>query len=67
MPDLRFSPAITSSEGFQEIVSNGALASRGMVGFSDELSADEVEALRQFVIGRNKFAHSIGDIQRTSR
>ncbi len=65
MPDLRFSPTIASSEGFKTIVSDGALASRGMVGFSAEMSSKEVEALRQFIIGRNKFAHSIGDTQRT--
>ena len=65
MPDLRFSPTIASSEGFKTIVSAGALASRGMVGFREELSSKELETLRHFIIGRNKFAHSIGDTQRT--
>ena len=46
-------------------MSAGALASRGMVGFREELSSKELETLRHFIIGRKIFAHSIGDTQRT--
>ena len=66
LPDLRYSGLLTT-DGWFAIVSDGALASRGMVGFAKELSAEQVEAIRQYVIGRNQFAHKIGDTQRTSR
>jgi len=67
VPDLRYSPAITVQQGFSAIVGDGALTSRGMVGFKKELSPERIEAIRQFIIGRNKFAHTIGDTQRLSR
>jgi len=67
VPDLRYSPTLGNEEGWQSIVHDGVLKSRGMVGFSRELSKQDISDLRQFVIGRNQFARSIGEVKRTSR
>ena len=67
IPDLRYSPILASSEAWQQIVIGGVLSSRGMIGFSAELSPDDAEAARKFVIQRNRFAHSSGETKRMSR
>jgi len=51
LPDLRHSRALTDDAWF-EIVLGGALRSQGMVSFSKELSRDDVEAVRSYVIFR---------------
>lgn len=67
VPDLRYSPFLSSPEGWQNVVVKGALKTRGMAAFGDEVSDKDAEAVRQFVISRNRFAHRIGDTQRLSR
>jgi alcohol dehydrogenase (cytochrome c)/quinohemoprotein ethanol dehydrogenase len=66
-PDLRYSPLASSDLAWKGIVYDGALESRGMVGFSKELSTSDVEDIRHFVIERNQYARSINDVTRTSR
>jgi quinohemoprotein ethanol dehydrogenase len=66
-PDLRYSAITQDSAAWKSVVHDGILKSNGMVGFSLELSESAVEDIRQFVIGRNKYARSIGDVTRTSR
>lgn len=63
LPDLRYSSTLTNEAWFS-IVQDGVLSSRGMVSFSKELSRDEIEQIRQYVISRNQFANSIGDTER---
>lgn len=67
IPDLRYSPYLTAKETWKNIVLDGVLSDRGMIGFGEEITEAEAEAMRQFVITRNQFAHSIGDTQRLSR
>ena len=52
LPDLRMSTIKSSREAWARIVGDGALEGRGMVGFSSELSASDVEAVRAYVIAR---------------
>jgi len=66
-PDLRYSGITSSDVNWKSVVHDGILKSNGMVGFSLELSESDVEDIRQFVIERNKYARSIGDVSRTSR
>ncbi len=66
-PDLRYSKLLGLPEPWQQVVLEGALASRGMVAFKPELSEEEAEAIRHYIIDRNQYAHSIGDTQRVSR
>jgi alcohol dehydrogenase (cytochrome c)/quinohemoprotein ethanol dehydrogenase len=66
-PDLRYSAITGDSLTWKNVVHDGALKSNGMIGFSLELSKADVEDIRQFVIERNKYARSIGDVTRTSR
>tara|TARA_R110001599_G_C12152692_1_gene651609 strand:- start:125 stop:1216 length:1092 start_codon:yes stop_codon:yes gene_type:complete len=66
IPDLRYS-ALLNSDVWFDVVLDGLLEPAGMVGFGSELTQDQAEAVRQYVIDRNQFAHSIGDIQRLSR
>ncbi len=48
-PDLRWSSQNTH-EQWQAIVREGMLESRGMVNFSDYVSAEDAEAIRQYVL-----------------
>ncbi len=48
-PDLRWSTAQVH-DIWQDIVLGGVLRARGMVSFSDYLSADDAEAIRQYVL-----------------
>jgi quinohemoprotein ethanol dehydrogenase len=48
-PDLRWSTENVHSM-WQDIVIDGALASRGMVGFGEHVSPADAEAIRQYVL-----------------
>ncbi len=48
-PDLRWASPQTH-EMWQDIVIGGVLRGRGMVSFSDYISADDAEAIRQYVL-----------------
>ena len=50
IPDLRASPMLHSGEGWDNVVLDGVLASKGMASFSDQLSEDESDAIRAYVI-----------------
>lgn len=67
IPDLRYSAALANDQAWKVIVYDGVLSSNGMVGFKQELSIEDVDNIRNYVIARNKYAHSIGDTQRLSR
>ena len=51
-PDLRHSGAIASEEAMREIVVGGALKHNGMVSFKRVVSAEDAEAIRQYLIKR---------------
>lgn len=67
IPDLRFSPMAASAEAWNQVVLGGILSERGMVSFNSELSEQDSAAVRAYVIGRNNYAHSIGETSRLSR
>jgi mono/diheme cytochrome c family protein len=51
LPDLRMSSnAVFAS--YKEIVLDGSLAANGMASFADNLTADDVEAVRQYVLSQ---------------
>ncbi|MEY4762015.1 MAG: hypothetical protein RLZZ200_1871, partial [Pseudomonadota bacterium] len=52
IPDLQHTPALNDAATWEGIVLGGARKSRGMVSFADELSKDDVEAVRAYVIHR---------------
>jgi alcohol dehydrogenase (cytochrome c)/quinohemoprotein ethanol dehydrogenase len=52
LPDLRHSPLLGDSAAFANVVHDGALADRGMVAFGDELSPEDIEKIRAYVIHR---------------
>jgi quinohemoprotein ethanol dehydrogenase len=51
LPDLRYSKMLARDQ-WLSIVINGALSSAGMVSFSKELTQDDAEAIRSYVIFR---------------
>lgn len=67
VPDLRYSASLQQTSLFNSIVLDGVLASRGMVGFGTEISLEQAEAVRAYLISRNQFAQRTGDRQRLSR
>jgi alcohol dehydrogenase (cytochrome c)/quinohemoprotein ethanol dehydrogenase len=52
IPDLRYSSALASQQSFSAIVLGGLLRKQGMVSFAKELSAEDVNAIRTYVIFR---------------
>jgi quinohemoprotein ethanol dehydrogenase len=52
LPDLRYSPDLGDADAFARIVREGVLEQRGMISFGAELSADDVERIRAYVIRR---------------
>jgi mono/diheme cytochrome c family protein len=49
-PDLRYAAALTSPELFKSIVIDGIFEANGMVSFREQLSADDAEAIRAYVV-----------------
>ena len=52
LPDLRYSPVINDATAMDVIVRQGSLQSSGMISFKDEVSAQDLEAIRAYVIHR---------------
>jgi PQQ-dependent dehydrogenase (methanol/ethanol family) len=52
IPDLQHTPALSDATVWESIVLGGARKARGMVSFADELSKDDIEAVRAYVIHR---------------
>ncbi|MEJ1963274.1 MAG: PQQ-dependent dehydrogenase, methanol/ethanol family [Gammaproteobacteria bacterium] len=51
-PDLRYSPMLNAAETFRSIVIDGALQANGMASFKSQLSPDQVETVRAYLIER---------------
>ena len=51
-PDIRYSVALGNPQLWQQIVHDGALQDNGMVAWKDQFSAEQIEAIRQYVIMR---------------
>jgi quinohemoprotein ethanol dehydrogenase len=49
LPDLRRSPMLTSTEAWKSVVIDGALAPRGMIGWTQFLKPEDAEAVRAYV------------------
>jgi alcohol dehydrogenase (cytochrome c)/quinohemoprotein ethanol dehydrogenase len=43
---------LASADGWQKIVHDGALKANGMVGWSNVMSAGDIDAIRHYVIKR---------------
>ncbi len=52
VPDLRRSSLLGDASVWQSVVHDGAFETKGMVGWKDVLSKDEIETVRQYVIHR---------------
>lgn len=52
VPDLRYSQTLPHADAWKTIVLEGAMVRNGMVSFASYLKADDVEALRAYVIKR---------------
>ena len=60
VPDLRHSGTINSPDAIRAVVIDGALKHNGMVSFSSALKADDVEAIRQYLIKRANEDKALG-------
>lgn len=67
LPDLRYSAMPLSQEAFKSVVFDGVLSERGMISFASELSPEDIENIRLYVINRNQQARKVGETQRLSR
>lgn len=52
LPDLRYSSVIGDTQAMDSIVRQGALQANGMVAFKDEVSPQDLEQIRAYVIHR---------------
>ena len=57
LPDLRWSAALQDGDVWHDIVGKGALEASGMIGFSSDLSDDDIAAIRAYVIDRASIAY----------
>jgi quinohemoprotein ethanol dehydrogenase len=62
IPDLRYSPTLGDSGLWSSIAYEGALSHRGMIGFSDALSRNEIEAVRAYVVRQARLAVEAGAV-----
>jgi quinohemoprotein ethanol dehydrogenase len=53
-PDLFRSPLATSGDAWRQVVFDGSLADRGMISFKPWLTAEQVEAIRAYVLAEAK-------------
>jgi alcohol dehydrogenase (cytochrome c)/quinohemoprotein ethanol dehydrogenase len=60
VPDLRRSPALENAKAWGTVVHDGALRDQGMVGFANVLSAEQIEAIRDYVIKRANEDKALG-------
>jgi alcohol dehydrogenase (cytochrome c)/quinohemoprotein ethanol dehydrogenase len=51
-PDLKYSSALESADALRRIVLDGVLSPNGMASFARAVSAEDVEAVRAFVVDR---------------
>jgi len=51
-PDLRYSPVLDSPQLWQQIVHDGILKERGMVAWSENMTPEQIENIRLYVIKR---------------
>ena len=51
-PDLRHSSIIGDEAAWKSVVADGALAANGMVGFRENFSPEQIEAIRAYVVAR---------------
>lgn len=56
VPDLRYSAALADKALWRTIVADGALSDGGMVGFKENFTAQQIEAIRAYVVDRAQFA-----------
>ena len=61
LPDLRRSSMLTDPKGWMHIVLDGALQNDGMVSFARVLNAQQVDAVRHYVIKRANEDQALGD------
>jgi len=61
LPDLRRSPLLDTAKGWATVVRDGALQSKGMVGFADALSPGQIDSIRAYVIKRANEDKALGE------
>jgi len=61
LPDLRWSYVAASRNEWLDVVINGALSENGMVSFKQQISEDEAEAIRAYVIHQGHLAVKNGE------
>jgi quinohemoprotein ethanol dehydrogenase len=52
VPDLRYAPALSDAALWQTIVHDGALKDGGMASFANDLSPEDIELIRGYIIHR---------------
>ena len=51
-PDLRYSPALATQAAFAQVVIDGVRSQNGMVSFARAMTAEDVDAVRAYVVSR---------------
>ncbi len=62
-PDLRYSNRLDSQEAWNAVVLEGELADNGMVSFAGQLSEDDADAVRHYIIDRARAAMETEEAQ----
>jgi alcohol dehydrogenase (cytochrome c)/quinohemoprotein ethanol dehydrogenase len=56
VPDLRYSATLDDPMAWSHIVADGTLSAGGMVGFSENFTAQQIDAIRAYLIDRAQLA-----------
>lgn len=66
-PDLRHSSTLGKPDIWQQVVHDGILAENGMVAWKDQFSAEEIEAIRIYVLKRANEDKELEEAKRVAR
>lgn len=66
VPDLRWSAIAADKDSWNDVVIGGALSDRGMTSFAPNLSAEEAETIRAYVLDQAWLAVANGDAKAPS-
>lgn len=61
MPDLRWSYAVGDKHEWEDILMNGALKDNGMVSFKDQITLEQAEAIRAYILDQAHLAVANGE------
>jgi quinohemoprotein ethanol dehydrogenase len=61
LPDLRWSYAVGDKHEWEDILMNGALKDNGMVSFKEQITLEQAESIRAYILDQAHLAVANGE------